>query len=323
MNLKRINRFFLPALMVWACLSCAHEKIEVSTILCENKVDPAGVDVDNLNFSWKMVSIKRSQKQSAYQIKISSQEAISAEGKSEIWNSGKITSDKSILVKYSGPKLKSGTKYSWQVKVWDETGIESEWSLPGKFITGLIEEKDWSGAKWIAYDELEESKRIVPGIHAPNHSKKWKRKVSGDHVLPLLRKEFEVKKPLKSAYAFISGLGHYEMDLNEKKVGDHFIAPGWTHYDAYCLYNTFDITNRLNGGKNAIGVWLGNGFYNVPNVRYRKLLTAYGNPKMICKIQLNYEDGSAETIVSDDTWKTHAGPITFSSIYAGKIIMQF
>ena len=318
MNVKQTGRLFLAGVFLLGLFSCAQKKIRISSIQCENKVDPEGVNVRNLNFSWKMVSEERNQTQSAYQVVIASNEDKLKAGRFDIWDSGKTESDNSIRVKYTGPALNSGNQYFWKVKVWDKDGKASDWSKTGKLITGLVAEKDWSGAQWIGYDELDPSKRIVPGIHAPNHSKEWKRKKSGDHLLPLLRKEFNISKPLKSAFAFISGLGHYEMDLNGQKVGDRFLAPGWTNYDAYCFYNTYDITDQLSEGHNAIGVWLGNGFFIVPNERYRKLITAFGNPKMICKIQLNYKDGSTETVVSNETWKTHASPVTFSSIYAGE-----
>ncbi len=141
-------------------------------------------------------------------------------------------------------------------------------------------------------NELDTSKIIVPGIHAPNYSKQWKKFESGNHVLPILRKEFSTDKTVETAYAYISGCGHYELDINGKKVGNRFLAPGWTNYDSTCYYNTYDIKSYLNHGENAIGAWLGNGFYNVPNKRYRKLLIAYGNPKLICKIVIRYDDGS-------------------------------
>jgi hypothetical protein len=80
----------------------------------------------------------------------------------------------------------------------------------------------------------------------------------------------------------------------------------------------YDITNRLQQGDNAIGVIVGNGFYNINRERYIKLALAFGLPKMICKIQVTYTDGSTETIVSDESWKTSPSPITFSSIFGGE-----
>ncbi len=101
-------------------------------------------------------------------------------------------------------------------------------------------------------------------------------------------------------------------------MGDRFLSPGWTDYRKTCLYNTFDVTDKLVTGSNALGTIVGNGFYNINRERYRKLVIAYGAPKMILKLEVQFDDGSKEIIVSDDTWKTTASPVTFSSIYGGE-----
>jgi hypothetical protein len=117
---------------------------------------------------------------------------------------------------------------------------------------------------------------------------------------------------------FMSGLGHFDLSLNGKKVGDHFLDAGWTQFNKQSLYVTFDLTTQLKQGRNALGVMLGNGFYHIPRERYRKLTGSFGYPKMICRLLLEYEDGSVENIISDPTWKTAPGPITYSSIYGGE-----
>ena len=106
--------------------------------------------------------------------------------------------------------------------------------------------------------------------------------------------------------------------MNGKKTGDHFLDAGWTNYNKHALYVTFDITGQLKKGANAIGVMLGNGFYFIPGQRYLKLQLAYGYPKLITACFINYNDGTFENIVSDESWKTAPGPITFSSIYGGE-----
>ena len=299
--------------LIFVLFSCRNNTDFQITKTSVNNTDVAtGVDPSAFFFSWKMSSTERNVKQTAYQIQVSETNDFS----SPLWDSGQKESEKSNLVEYAGPKLKDGATYFWRVKSWDNKDNESNWSDVKTFTTGLFAEKDWSGAKWIAYDKLPEEKRIVPGIHLPGKS--WSGKDQGLHKLPLLRKEFEVKNGLKQALVFVSGLGHYEMHLNGKKVGDQFLSPGWTDYDKVILYNTYDCTDQLKAGKNAVGVMLGNGFFIVPNERYRKTMTAYGNPMMILKMKLIYEDGSEDVIVSDESWKTTPGPITFSSIFGGE-----
>lgn len=137
-------------------------------------------------------------------------------------------------------------------------------------------------------------------------------------VLPLFRKSFGIKKAVTSATVFISGLGQFEMSINGKKAGDHFLDPGWTQFSKKAQYVTFDVTKQLRRGENVIGVSLGNGFYYIPGERYRKLTGAYGYPKMIAKIRVQYKDGSEQTIVSDNSWSTAPSPVFFSSIYGGE-----
>ncbi len=313
MKIRYIIILFLSGSLLFAVLSCSTGKLRIISTTCNNKSNPLGVSPGDLTFGWKMMSGERNILQTAYRM------VIFAENKKRVlWDSGKTESDNNIRVNYGGPELSTGSIFYWKVRVWDNQGNVSGWSKISQFVTGLTGDQDWSGAKWIGYDELDTAKRIVPGIHVPGFIPEWRNKPSGNHVIPILRKEFKVKPGLKHALVFVSGLGQYELNLNGNKVGDHFMAPGWTDYDSLCFYNVFDITKKLRIGRNTFGMWLGNGFYNIPNTLYRKLIIAYGNPKMILKLELVYHDGRKEEIVSDKNWKTTAGPITFSSIYAGE-----
>jgi hypothetical protein len=137
--------------------------------------------------------------------------------------------------------------------------------------------------------------------------------------LPLLRKTFTVQdKPIQSATAYVCGLGHFELFLNGAKCGDHFLDPGWTNYRKTCLYVPFDVKDMLQPGANAFGVMLGNGMYNVTGGRYTKFTGSFGEPKLILQLEISYADGSTETVVSDDSWRSMRGPITFTCIYGGE-----
>lgn len=108
------------------------------------------------------------------------------------------------------------------------------------------------------------------------------------------------------------------MFINGNKIGDHFLDPGWTSYDKQAQYVSFDVTNNLQEGNNALGVMLGNGFYYIPGQRYRKMTGAYGHPKLILKTQIEYTDGTIENIISDESWQTAPSPIIYSSIFGGE-----
>jgi hypothetical protein len=144
--------------------------------------------------------------------------------------------------------------------------------------------------------------------------------IAGDtEGLPLLRKAFEVQdKPITSATVFVCGLGQFELYLNGAKCGDHVLDPGWTNYRKTCLYVPFDVTDMLEPGANALGVVLGNGMYNVTGGRYTKFTGSFGEPKLILQLEITYTDGTTETIVSDDSWRSAQSPITFSCIYGGE-----
>lgn len=287
-------------------------------LTCEQEVNPVAIGTVQPRFSWNIQAQQRGFEQSAYQILVAeSPESLDAD-KGNLWDSGKINTSSSILVPYDGKQLVSQKTYFWKVKIWDKNGVSSDWSMTNRFSVGLLSEKDWGKARWIAL-ELDNKEEIIPiGINTGAMTKRFGNKKTGMYKLPLFRKEFTVKKELKRAVAYASGLGHFDLFLNEEKVGDHFLDPGWTKYDKCALYVAFDISNQLRKGNNALGVMLGNGFFNIPRERYLKMVTSYGAPRMILKINMEYTDGSKEEIVTDKNWRAASGPITFSSIYGGE-----
>jgi len=136
--------------------------------------------------------------------------------------------------------------------------------------------------------------------------------------LPIFRKAVRLGRPVKRAVIHICGLGHYELRINGRRVGDHEMDPGWTNYRKTCLYSSYDVTSMLERGDNAIGVMLGNGMYNVPGGRYTKFTGSFGPPKLICQIEISFGDGSTRVVASDETWKYTLGPIVFTCIFGGE-----
>lgn len=312
------HTLFILILFVFAINSFA--TITIGVALCENKIHPTGVSTSGLRFNWEIRSNARGVTQKTYQLVIASTLKNLNKQKYDVYNSTKIKSGNNIAVQIELNKLKPATTYFWKVRVWDNYKKCSKWSKPQHFITGLPTEQDWKNAKWIGYNELPDSLRLVPGIHGldnilvNNLGDKYK----NGPVLPLFRKIFTIKKPIQNATLFVTGLGHYEASVNGERIGKAFLSPGWTQYDKRVLYNTYDITKNVNAGENAIGVILGNGFYNISRERYFKLLTAFGNPKMICRLKISYNDGTEENIISDSSWKSTPSPITYSNIYGGE-----
>jgi len=311
-TLFSLNLMFASIFLLYACHDA---NLSVHSTSIGNKAEAFGVGTNHFRFSWKLESNVRNTSQTAYQIVVASDRK-SLNGNYPIWDSGKTGSRQSILVNYAGPALEPGQCYFWKVKVWDNHGNESEWSPSIPFITALETEADWSDARWIGYEELPDSMRLVEGV--TGYGNLSLDKVEKRAVLPQFRKEFTLKDKIESATLFISGIGQYEASINGQKVGDDFLSPGWTHFDKTILYNTYDVTSMLKHGENAIGVLVGNGFYYNNRERYRKLIIAYGFPKMICKLHIRYKNGESETLVSGKLWQMKPSPITYSSIYGGE-----
>lgn len=290
------------------------QQLKVNELRCAYKNNPQGIETATPSLSWKLVSAQRNVLQSAYQVLVSDNLSLLNKGIGNLWDSGKVSSARSVQVNYKGKALLAGKTYYWKLKVWDNKGNISAWSTAANWQMGLLTPADWSKAKWIGYEKMPNSLVTI----LPPDTKKDK--PTGNNIQPLLRKDFRVSKAVKKATMFISGLGHFELQLNGQKVGDHFLDPGWTKYDKEALYVSFDVTGQLKNGENALGVMLGNGFYYIPPIkaRYKKLRASFGYPKMICRLQIEYQDGSTANVVSDESWKTAASPITFSSIYGGE-----
>ncbi|MBD2757637.1 family 78 glycoside hydrolase catalytic domain [Spirosoma validum] len=306
-------------LLVVFLLSLGHTvkaQMRVVAALCGNRANPVGINPSDLFFSWEMQSPKQAVMQSAYQLVIASSKANVTAGKFDVFNTDVVKSNRSIQVHYSGKALQSAQTYFWKVRVWDTDKKSSAWSATQQFTTGIFTPADWKNARWIGYEDMPDSGRIVPFVHLK--MKAGDPQIFKNARSPLLRKEFTTARNVAKALLFISGLGHYEASINGRRIGNAFLAPGWTSYDKTILYNTYDITGQLRPGSNAIGVMLGNGFYSISQERYVKGTGTFGNPKLIALLKITYTDGSTEHIISDKSWKATPSPITFNTIYGGE-----
>lgn len=274
---------------------------------CEYLTNPIGIDTVSPRFSWLLDHEERNQKQSAYRILVASNKEILESNKGDMWDSGKIDSDLHFNVIYTGESLKSDSTYFWRVKWWDKHGVEGDFSPIASFGTALIEESDWK-AKWISRSEFINKDSLKKCQY-----KSGNRSVFGrvkEVYAVYLRKEFQISKPIKTAKAYVCGVGYYEFHLNGEKVGDRILDPAQTDYHKVALYSTFDITDKINNN-NAIGIILGNG-------RCIELFK-YDYPKLIFQINIHYGDGSNGTILTDESWKVSLGPIQENGIYLGEI----
>ena len=314
-NLRSVGLVILFGSILWGC-SLKKPIPVIEKTDCNKTENPLGIETNVPQFSWLVKSNLNGAQQSAYRILVSDNQEVLSENSGNFWDSGKKKSNQSIGIAYGGDKLQSETKYYWKAKVWDQNGNESEWSKISFMQLGLLSADDWEHAEWIGYEELDSLKLLVDGV--TGYGDISMDKVEDRAIVPLFRKEFELNDKIECATLSISGLGHYEASINGQKISDNFLAPGWTDYEKTVLYNTYDVTQQLNEGLNCIGVIVGNGFYYNNRERYRKLIIAYGFPKLIGKLKVHYKNGTSKTIVSDASWKTLKSPITYSSIYGGE-----
>jgi alpha-L-rhamnosidase len=449
--------------LLTACLGL-HAATSVGELRCEHLENPQGIDAGQPRLSWLLESGKRDVKQSAYEILVASSRKALAAGNGDLWDSGKVASDQSVLVPYAGQALVSREECFWKVRIWDANGKASAWSDPGEWTMGILSADDWH-AKWIGQDGVE-GKNVLfgtswiwfpegePQIAAPIETNYFRRVVTipagrkikraifaytGDNecrgwlgtidlgawsnfksvkwsditarlesgktyvfgltggnegtnanpagVIALvrieftdgaplviqtdeqwkvskqatkgwqtedfddanwvaakvlgpagmepwgethvpddrreparyLRKEFAVDKRIARATVSFCGLGLSELYLNGKKVGDAVLSPAFAQYDKREYYVTYDVTKNLRRGANALGVILGNGRFYADRDSEFVHTVSFGWPKLLLNLRVEYADGTAQEIVSDETWKlTMDGPIVANNDYDGE-----
>ena len=329
-------------LLLFLCLPCMVQakNITITRLTCEMQEGLVVVE-GAPRLGWVMESPENGTRQSAYEIDI--REAFTGR---QIWNSGKVNSSQSQLVSTEGANIGSDNpfNYVWRVRVWDETDTPSEWSREAKFrsVSSRLSDGKWIGAitrqnahlpegrkfhgselkkpevkaAWEAVDTLAKKSIYLRRTFLLDDTEKTKIHKSRD--------EFRNKsgdksgKKIAEATAYVCGLGFYEFYLNGKKVGNSEFAPLWSDYDKSVYYNTYDVTEQLRYGENAVGILLGNGFYNVQGGRYRKLQISFGPPTLLFELVINYEDGTRTIVRSDNEWKYDLSPVTFNCIYGGE-----
>lgn len=254
--------------------------IKVDNLKCEYAVNPLGMDVPNPQLSWQVEAERRGVRQTAYQLDVATSEADLQAGKL-LWSSGKVETPQSAGIRYEGPALQSRQRYFWRVKLWDDGGKETPWSDPASFEMGLLSEDDWQ-SDWIAY---------APGL--PGRVLYFK----GTYVVP-------EQKKVGKARLYISGLGYYEMYINDKKVGDRVLDPAQSTYNKRIYYSTYDVKDMLSA-VNTLVIPVAPGWY--------------GMPKLRMQMEVYFEDGSKDVVNTSYTRPVMGGPVMYSSIFDGEI----
>lgn len=249
--------------------------------------NPLGIDMKNPRLMWNCEGGK---KQKAYRVV-----AISAD--ITVWDSGKVPSD-SMRVTY--PKeLVSRQRVEWKVQLWDENDAADDWSETAFFETGLYSRNDWK-AKWIS------------GDYAVNKKKRY--------PVDCFRKNFTVFD-VRKARLYVTACGLYEIKINDRRAGNFVLAPGHTDYRKRIQYQTYDVTDLIQGGANTMTAELADGWYRGSCGAWG-IKNQYGTQtKLLAQLELTDSNGKISRICTDGTWTwSNDGPIRFADNKDGEIV---
>jgi len=253
----------------------------ITHLTCEYRANPIGIDVTAPRFGWRMDTARAGARQIAYRLRTA---ASPAELATPAWDTGKVGSDQSTHVVYTGPKLSSRQRVYWQVTVWDESGVAVD-SDVAFFEIGLLRQSDWK-ARWIGSD-------LRGGPRSPTPA-------------PHLRRRFQLDRAVASARLYVTALGVYECRINGKVVSEDVFAPGWTDYAKRIQYNAYDVTSMLQQGDNVIGALLGDG-WAVGRIAWGARQQYTDRPKFFAQLEVTLTNGRVVQVVSDKSWKHQFG----------------
>ena len=262
----------------------------IETFRLEHLQETLGIGTPCPRLSWTVSTTQHNWIQSAYELELSKN--------GELFETKKISSSESVLVPWAFADLKSREQVSVRVRVWDQNQDVSNWSEMLTLELGLLESEDWT-ARFV-------SPKIPEDITKPEPAK-------------LLRRVFSVRSSVKQARLYVTSLGVYEAEINGQRIGDHVLAPGWTSYDHRLRHQTFDVTQHLLEGQNAIGATVADGWFRGRLGFGSGNRNKYGTRlALLAQLEIEYEDGSLERVVTDEHWQASTGPILASDIYDGE-----
>ncbi len=280
---------------------------------CEYLDSPLGVDELHPRLSWRVESTERGQKQSAYQIQVASEEKLLKQDRGDLWDSGNVASDETVNIAYAGKPLNSRQACWWKVRVWDKDGKATAWTKPAMWTMGLLNPEDWK-AQFISFRDTRSVFKDAKALFLPPAHQ--------------YRKEFTANKAIQRATIYATALGVFELHLNGQRVGDVYFAPGWCDYHQRAYYQTYDVTAQIRKGPNALAAWVADGWYS--GYLGFGLLTGIGTerigrytygktPAVMAQLEIEYADGTRDTINTDNSWKTtSAGPIQQADLLMGE-----
>lgn len=304
-----------------------------------------GTDEAKPRLSWRLESSRRGVMQQRFQVLVASSPARLTPEKADVWDSGRVRTPHP-WVDYGGPVLAPRSRSFWTVRVWDERGVATAFAAPTWFETAFLG-SDWK-AKWIAGPArgftdglaglVDAATVAATGdscrpVGAPGplslatdpdreaYLARWRESCRAIRPAPRLRREFVVNAQVERARLYVAGLAYADVSLNGEPLGDGAVLePGYTDYAKTVLYVTYDVTEKIQRGANALAIELGSGFfdYDVTSEWSWTRADWRGDPRVRVELHLDLAGGFQRVIRSDDAWRTSLGPTRYDNINIGE-----
>ncbi|MBR6373300.1 MAG: family 78 glycoside hydrolase catalytic domain [Victivallales bacterium] len=214
-----------------------------------------------------------------------------------VWDSGKVEGKESRWHEWGALPLKPRQCVEVAVRVFDKDGKVSDYSVPVKIERTLEGNEAWENAQWIWFD------KAVYSQTPPS---------------PYFRKEFHLRGTVAKARLYITARGVFECYVNGQKASSDLLQPGWVDFKQRIPFLTYDVTSLLQEGGNAVGVVLADGWCCGNLTIFRRRNVYHPHPELLLRLEMTYEDGTGESIVSDGSWRVSTGPVLSSDLYDGE-----
>ena len=250
---------------------------------------PLGLDSDDVRFSWQLQALSRGASQESWQVQV----APRGNFEKPCWDTGKIKGPEQLHINYAGESLEAHCRYQWRVRCWDSNDNVSDWSSPGDFSMGVLDQKEWKRAKWMRH--FQENLRASPH----------------------LRREFK-SDDVVDARLYCTARGFIHLELNGQDISDQRLLPGWTDYSLRLPSHCWDVTDHLKEGDNVLGCVLADGWYKGDITWARKAQVWGARIMALLMLRLEKSDGSVEWVCSDEKWRSFPGPILSACMLDGE-----
>ncbi|GAO41596.1 family 78 glycoside hydrolase catalytic domain [Flavihumibacter petaseus] len=283
----------------------AQSFLRATALTCEQQSQPMGLSTARPELRWRLRDSLINQQQTAFEILVADNIQLLSKGEGNYWKT-KVTTGKNGVM-YSGKPLRPHQQYYWKVLVYDKNGNAGSWSEPSSFYTAYLEDSTWK-ASWI------DDGKPLPAIDSLYYA---------EDRMPVLRNVFTPKGAIKSAHLYVASPGYYIAELNNQRVGDHWLDPGFSTFAKQVYYTVYDVGAQLKKGKNELRLSLGNGWWNPAPFRLfgRWDLRDYqqhGRPCVKAELHITYRDGTTAVIASGPDWQAAAGPVVHNNVYLGE-----